>query len=218
MEDLESLVKQFTWLGQSGFRIPLAGKTIYIDVAQGRPEQPADLVLVTHEHGDHCSPELVQRIQRPDTVIVTIAACAGRFRGDVRTVRPGDTLEVAGIRISAVPAYNVNKFRAPGRPFHPKEDGKVGFVLEAGGVRIYHAGDTDVIPEMREIKADIALLPVSGTYVMTAEEAAEAVRILQPKLAVPMHYGSLVGSRADAERFQQLAAPTPVVILPQSER
>src|SRR6266568_4845916 len=131
---------------------------------------------------------------------------------EVKSVKPGDKLAVGDITLEAVPAYNLNKFREPGKPFHPKEDGKVGFILSAKGVRIYHAGDTDPIPEMKGFKTDVALLPVSGTYVMTPEEAAEATRMIKPKLAIPMHYGAIVGSENDAEKFKQLAA-CPVQIL-----
>jgi L-ascorbate metabolism protein UlaG (beta-lactamase superfamily) len=101
-----------------------------------------------------------------------------------------------------VPAYNVNKFRAPGQPFHPRDYNGLGFLIEAGGVRVYHAGDTDIVEEMAALKdIDIALLPVSGTYVMTSSEAAEATRRIAPKVAVPMHWGAIVGGRVDAEKF-----------------
>ena len=123
----------------------------------------------------------------------------------MRIVKPGDSLSAHGISIEAVPAYNLNKFRSPGNPFHPQEAGHVGFIITVGGQRIYHAGDTDNIAEMEGFEVDIALLPVSGTYVMTAEEAAEAARRIGPKIAVPMHYGAgVAGTRADAERFARL--------------
>ena len=111
-------------------------------------------------------------------------------------VRPGDRLSVGGVGIEAVPAYNLQK------SFHPREKGWLGFVVEVEGVRIYHAGDTDFIPEMASIRADIALLPVSGTYVMTAEEAVEAAKAIAPKVAIPMHYGAIVGDDGDARDFE----------------
>lgn len=105
-----------------------------------------------------------------------------------------------------MPAYNIDKFRSHGVPFHPAGDGKVGFVVDVDGTRIYHAGDTDNIPEMRNLKnIDIAFLPVSGTYVMTAPEAAQAAKVINPKLAVPMHYGDLVGTEEDAKKFKESA-------------
>ena len=199
---------KITWLGHDSFRIESSdGKVIYIDPWKLAPAAPpADLILITHEHFDHLSLEDVQRVRKEDTVIVASAPAARQITGAVRAVRPGDQITVQGFEVRAVPAYNVNKFRSPGQPFHPKEQGYVGFVITVDGLRIYHAGDTDVIPEMRDIEADIALLPVSGTYVMTAEEALEAVRIIQPRVAIPMHYGSIVGSRSDAERFAREAS------------
>jgi L-ascorbate metabolism protein UlaG (beta-lactamase superfamily) len=123
---------------------------------------------------------------------------------EVKIMKPGDKINVGDITVEAVPAYNLNKFREPGKAFHPKEDGKVGFIVTMKGVRIYHAGDTDHIPEMKNVQTDIALLPVSGTYVMTAQEAADAASTIKPQVAIPMHYGSIVGNAADADNFRKL--------------
>ncbi len=208
------MIENIHWLGHASFRIE-NDKTIYIDPYELKGEPPkANLILITHDHSDHCSPDDVAKIAKDDTVIVTIAAAAQKLKGDVRVVKPGDSITVLGIPIEAVPAYNVNKFRSPGEPFHPKESGHVGFILTVGGQRIYHAGDTDIIPEMNDIQADIALLPAGGTYTMTAEEAAEAANRIKPKVAIPMHYGAIVGSIKDAERFRDLCE-TEVVILSQ---
>ncbi len=201
------------WLGHDAFCIEVEGRVVYVDPYRLQRDQPkADLILITHDHHDHCSPEDVARVRGPHTVVVTVAAAASRLPPPVRVVQAGDTLTVGGIGIEAVAAYNTNKFRSPGRPFHPKDAGYVGFVIAGGGRRIYHAGDTDAIPEMASVKADVALLPVSGTYVMTAEEAVEAARIIQPRVAVPMHVGAGIGSLEDATRFKTLA-PMPVVVL-----
>jgi L-ascorbate metabolism protein UlaG (beta-lactamase superfamily) len=213
------MLENIHWLGHDSFRID-AEKTIYIDPWQLKENAPrADLVLITHEHGDHCSPSDVAKIADPDTVIVTNAASADKLKGQasqVRVVKPGDSLVVNGIQLEAVPAYNLNKFRSPGKPFHPKPAGHVGFVITLGGQRIYHAGDTDNIPEMSDFEADIALLPVSGTYVMTAEEAADAARRIGPRTAIPMHYGAgVVGTRADAERFAELYDGEVVILEPE---
>ena len=113
-------------------------------------------------------------------------------------------MSVAGVEIEAVRAYNVNKFRSPGVPFHPREADMVGYVVTIGGVRLYFAGDTDHIPEMDEMACDVALLPVSGKYVMTAEEAAEAARTIQPQVVVPMHFGSGIGRAGDGRTFTGL--------------
>lgn len=203
------------WLGHDAFRIG-DGTTIYIDPWEIAGGPPADLVLVTHDHYDHCSPDDIAKVASARTVIVAAAPAAGKLKGQVHAVRPGDRLDVGGVHIEVVAAYNVNKFRSPGAPFHPKEAGGVGFVVEVGGERIYHAGDTDLTPEMARVRCTIALVPVSGKYVMTADEAAEAVKQLKPRVAIPMHYGAIVGSAADAERLRRLCPDVEVRVLPKS--
>lgn len=212
---------EITWLGHDGFRIR-KDKLIYIDPFQlkGKPE-PADLVLVSHEHFDHLSPDDLKKVVTAKTTVVTIPMAEGGVKGlpakAVRTVRPGDRLEVEGIPIEVVAAYNVSKFRSPGNPFHPKQDGKVGFILTLGSIRIYHTGDTDQIPEMSAAKGvDVALIPVSGTYVMTAQEAVEACKAIQPQIAIPMHYGAIVGSAEDAEHFRAHAGCRVEVLQPEA--
>jgi len=207
---------KISWLGHDSFRIK-NGKTIIIDPFKIRPiPDKADILLISHEHFDHLSLDDIKKVSSDKTTILTIPAVKKELSNmkvkEVKAVKPGDKVAFGDITVEVVPAYNLNKFREPGKPFHPKEDGKVGFILSIGGVRVYHAGDTDPIPEMRGIKTDVALLPVSGTYVMTPEEAAEATRMIKPKLAIPMHYGAIVGSESDAEKFKQLAA-CPVQIL-----
>lgn len=197
-----------TWLGHDGFRIQ-NGQVLYIDpykIEAGGPK--ADIVLVSHEHGDHCSVEDLKKITGPNTIIVAHNQSKNELAKvrskEVKIIKAGDKVTVGDFAIETVPAYNVNKFREPGKPFHPKEDGKLGFIVTVKGTRIYHAGDTDHIPEMKSIRTDIALLPVSGTYVMTAQEAAEAAASINPKVAIPMHYGAIVGNTKDAETFQKL--------------
>jgi len=201
------------WLGHDCFRIEWEGVTIYIDPYRIKDGPPADLILITHDHFDHCSPEDIARIQKADTTFVTIASAAANLKGQVEIVKPGDDITLKGVHIHAVPSYNTNKFRSPGNPFHPKEKGYVGYVLTLGERRIYHTGDSDHIPEMAGIKTDVALLPVSGIYVMTAEEAAEAAKTIQPKVAIPMHVGAGIGELEFTQTFKDLAN-VPVVILP----
>ena len=213
LTEVESMVENIHWLGHDSFRIEGAGRVVYIDPYRLQREAPkADLILVTHDHFDHCSPEDVARVRSPESVVVTIAAAAAGLPDPVRIVRPGDTLTVAGIRVEAVAAYNVNKFRSPGQPFHPREAGHVGFVVTVDGRRIYHAGDTDFIPEMAAVSADVALLPGSGTYVMTVQEAIQAAAAISPRVAVPMHVGAGIGALEDAARFKAQAT-VPVVVL-----
>lgn len=199
------MIEGIHWLGHSGFRID-AEKVVYIDPFKVGRGPSADMILVSHAHYDHCSQIAIERISKPGTVIVTNAECARKLRGDVRVLAAGRSLDVGGIVVEGVAAYNI------GKPFHPKGDGGLGFVVAVGGRKIYFAGDTDLIPEMSAVKADVAILPVSGTYVMTAEEAAEAAARIRPAVAIPMHYGTIVGSASDAARFRELAG-VPVEIL-----
>lgn len=207
------MLERIHWLGHDALRID-GPPTIYFDpykLSAGNPK--ADLILISHDHSDHCSPEDVAQIQGEDTVIVTIAPAADKLSGDIRLVKPGSSLTVKGVPIEAVPAYNLNKFRSPGEPFHPKEEGHVGFVITLDEKRIYHAGDTDPIPEMADLEdIDIALLPVSGTYVMTAQEAVEATEVIRPKVAVPMHVGRGIGSMDATQLFKE-KAPVEVAVL-----
>ena len=205
---VQEMVKKIEWLGHDGFRIN-ASKTIYFDPFQitGGPE--ADLVFISHDHFDHCSPDDVAKIQGEKTVVITEPNSAQKLSGDVKTLKPGDTLEIEGVKIEAIPSYNTDK------NFHPKKNNWLGFIVEVDGVRIYHTGDADFIPEMKSVAVDIALLPVSGTYVMNADQAVEAAQAINPKVAIPMHYGAIVGSEEDAQKFKQaLEGKVEVVILP----
>lgn len=195
----DAMTKNIAWLGHDTFRVTNGGTVIYTDPFQLKSADKADIVLITHEHRDHCSVEDLAKVLTHDTVIVTTAGCAAKIgQGNFRIVKPGDKLKVAGVEIEAVAAYNTNK------QFHPMDNAWVGFIFKADGHRIYLAGDTDRIPQMKDYRCDIALLPVGGTYTMTAEEAAEAALDIKPRLAIPMHFGSIVGTLDDAERFRSL--------------
>jgi len=211
-----TLLDSLEWLGHSGFRVNAQGATVYIDPYRVSSGPKADLILVTHGHYDHFSLQDVERLSHEDTWLVAPAAVAERTKGRVVSIAPGELLElepIPGVDVAAVAAYNTSKRDTDGRLFHPREAGCVGFDLNVRGERLYHSGDTDVIPEMDSVVGvDVALLPVSGTYVMTAGEAAEAARRIQPRVAVPMHWGEHIGTRADAEAFAE-KAPVEVRIL-----
>lgn len=186
--------------------------TIYIDPFQIPRGEKADLVLISHEHQDHCSIEDLRKIIKPETIILASQQCYEKLVSikhlvkEIRYMKPNDSIKIGEIIIDTVAAYNLDKFRELGKVFHPKEDQKLGFIINLKLGRIYHPGDTDVIPEMKNLRdIDIAFLPVSGVYVMTAEEAAKAVDIIKPKVAIPFHWGSVVGTREDAEKFKSLA-------------
>jgi L-ascorbate metabolism protein UlaG (beta-lactamase superfamily) len=209
---------KFQWLGHDGYKIIAGSKaTIYIDPYQlsklQQNKNDADIVLISHNHFDHLSMDDLKHVVSEKTTIVAARECVEQLKNfevaEIKGVAPGDMLTVQGVSIEAVAAYNTNK------RFHPREDGKVGFVITLDKMRIYHSGDTDDIPEMSVTRPDVALVPVSGTYVMTAEEAARAVneKIKPKKLAIPMHYGSIVGSEKDAVNFKQLVQVCPVQIL-----
>ncbi|MEP0825701.1 MAG: MBL fold metallo-hydrolase [Nitrososphaera sp.] len=208
---------RFHWLGHDGFKIVADGKTIYVDPYQLSAAQhnknDADIVLISHNHFDHLSMGDLKHVIGKKTTIVAARECLDQLKdagvAEVKGVEPGDKISVQGVPVEAVAAYNTNK------SFHPKADKKVGFVVTVNNMRIYHTGDTDDIPEMSTTNPDVALVPVSGTYVMTAEEAAKAVneKIRPKKLAIPMHYGTIVGTDSDARRFKELVTVSPVEIL-----
>jgi L-ascorbate metabolism protein UlaG (beta-lactamase superfamily) len=207
----------FHWLGHDGFKIIAGGKTIYIDPYQlskaQQKKNDADIVFISHNHFDHLSMDDLKHVIGKKTSIVASKECVDQLKAagaaEVKGVAPGERVAVQGVQVEVLAAYNTNK------KFHPKADNKVGFVITANSMRIYHTGDTDDIPEMSAANPDVALVPVSGTYVMTAEEAAKAVneKIRPKKLAIPMHYGSIVGSEQDAKEFKQLVTACPVQIL-----
>ncbi len=193
------------WLGHASFMIKGDGKIIYIDpyVLPDKVDydDQADIILITHEHYDHCSPEAIRTVRKSDSTTLVPENCTLEFRGDARRINEGDMLTgdlaIKGIDIEVVPAYNINK------PYHPEGFG-VGYIIEIDGVRIYHSGDTDLIPQMSDLSVDVALLPIGGTYTMNESEAAEAVLAIDPDVVIPMHYNYLDSTPADAGLFKDL--------------
>jgi L-ascorbate metabolism protein UlaG (beta-lactamase superfamily) len=205
------LLERFTWYRQAAFRWAGDGLTVYIDpwmVPEG--QDPADVIFLTHAHDDHFSPQDIDGLRKEDTAIVAPRDVAGELSGQVTSVGPGDSGEVKGLRYQAVPAYNTLEERLD---YHPKSNGWVGYLLSLGGQDVYHAGDTDHLPELEPLEAAAAFVPVGGTYTMDPIQAAGLVKAMRPGVAVPMHYGFLCGNSDDAERFRDEASPVKVEIL-----
>lgn len=199
------ILKTIHWLGHSSVKIS-GEKIIYIDPYKIEGGEKADMILITHDHHDHLSKTDIQKIRGEKTIFVVPATAREKPEGDVRAANPGDRLTIEGVKIESVPAYNI------GKHFHPKEKKYCGYVFKTNDTTYYHAGDTDAIPEMDRIRADVFFLPIGGTFTMTAEEAAQVVRNIHPQIAVPIHWGSVVGSKKDAEKFKNLC-PDQVHIL-----
>ena len=194
---------EIKWLWHSGFLIQHDKINIFIDPFKiGNISEKADLILITHSHYDHCSVEDIKKIIKKETIVIGPADILSQTRqvGDVnfKIAEPGKSLDFKEIKINSVPAYNTNK------PYHSKEEAWLGYIIDFSGTTVYHAGDSDIIPEMNNIKVNIALLPISGKFVMDYHEAAIAANIIKPDLTIPMHYDSIIGTINDAEQFVQL--------------
>jgi L-ascorbate metabolism protein UlaG (beta-lactamase superfamily) len=205
------VLERFTWFRQSAMRYAADGLTLYIDPWGTAPDDaPADLILLTHAHFDHYQPHEIERLRKDDTKLVAPKDIAAELGGEVTSVAPGDTVEVAGVRIQAVPAYNVVEERLD---MHPQTNRWVGYVLELDGRTYYHAGDTDALPELERLDTDVAMVPIGGTYTMDWREAAGLVKAMSPRVAVPMHFGFVVCSPTHADYFTDEAAPIQVEVL-----
>lgn len=197
-------MSQITVFKHSSIRITATVGTIYIDPYKiEEASHDAEYIFITHSHYDHFSPEDIAKIQKPETKIITVASSkedAEKLVGasQVITVKPNQKETAGQISFQTVPAYNKMK------PFHPKKNEWVGYILQIENERIYIAGDTDAVPELANISCDTALVPIGGTYTMTAKEAAELINQMQPKKVIPIHYGLIVGNHKDAEKFQEL--------------
>lgn len=206
--EVNIMMNNVHWLGNSAVKIT-GKKLIYIDPFKISSVEPAGIIFITHDHYDHLSMEDIRKIRTDRTVMVVPESSEKMFGKNVRGVLPGMNFKIDDVEVTVVPAYNI------GKRFHPKEKQYVGYVIKTDGNTYYHAGDTDFIPEMNDIKTDVAFLPVGGTYTMNAEEAARAANIIKPKVAVPIHYGASVGTVKDAEEFKKLCKVN--VVIPKKE-
>ncbi len=184
--------------------IRIAGsKVLYFDPFQiATGSHDADFVFITHSHYDHLDPASISKVSKAGTVFLAPASTEQEVRkttGDAELIlmEPGDTREIAGISVTAVPAYNRLK------PFHPKRNSWNGYVVTMDGICYYVAGDTDAVNELSSVKCDVALVPIGGTYTMNAKDAAKLVNEIRPKVAIPTHYGSVVGKMEDADTFRR---------------
>lgn len=202
------MVDYIKWLGHASLLITIGGKNIYVDPWKLLREQPkADLILITHPHYDHFSPDDIEKIIRKDTIIIGPREILKIKVGEKMEIKPGQEINLNWVKIKAVPSYNVNK------NFHPKSNNWCGYIVEIEGKKIYIAGDTDFIPEMKDIKVDVAIVPIGGTYTMNPEEAANAINIIKPQIAIPYHYGDIVGSEKDVKLFTSFVLNAKVELL-----
>jgi L-ascorbate metabolism protein UlaG (beta-lactamase superfamily) len=188
------------WLGHASFRIEDGARQIYVDPWKLSGEHPkADVIFLTHAHYDHFSIEDIAKIKKEGTVYFAPKDVAYQLKGTVIAVVPGEVYNVGDLKVRTIHAYNIDK------KYHPKQSNWVGYVISLStGQRIYHSGDTDFTPEMRTVVTEFALLPCGGTYTMNAKEAAEAANVFKPQALIPMHWGDIVGSKADAEEVKKL--------------
>lgn len=196
----DKMLEKIHWFGQSGVKIETGDKIIYIDPLIAEKTEDADIILITHPHSDHFDLRSIEKVAKKETVFIATQDCEERikskFNAQVITLKPGMSKDINGILIEAVPAYNTP---------HPKINNWVGYILTIDGVRIYHAGDTERIPEMKEFTCDIAMLPLGQTYTMkSVEEAAEAAQDVKAKIAIPIHFGIYEGTKEDADKFAEL--------------
>lgn len=207
--DIQQIKQKLKWLGHASFLLEEKNLKIYIDPYKLKTTLPkADLILVTHNHYDHFSKQDIDKIYKKETVIICNSIIASSISGyNVKVISAENEIEVYGVKIKAVVAYNIDK------NFHSKSQQGLGFIIKTSLGDIYHCGDTDFVPEMKQIKCDIALLAVSGVYVMDSHEAAEAAKTIKPKIVIPMHYGEIVGTTNDAKELENLLKDTDIEVV-----
>jgi L-ascorbate metabolism protein UlaG (beta-lactamase superfamily) len=216
--DIIKMAGQINWMGgQASVKINAGGKVIYIDPYQLSKPDKADIILITHSHGDHLSTQNIEKVLTDQSTLIAPQDCFKEFKKNwkakVLSLAPGQNMNIDGILIEAVPAYNIVKTN-----FHPKANNWVGYILTIDKIRIYHTGDTERIPEMKNMACDIILLPLGQTYTMNSvEEAAEATLDVKAKIAIPIHFGLYEGKAEDAQKFQALLKVKVKVIIKQKQ-
>ncbi len=203
------------WLGHSSFQLNIDNLVVYVDPYEGDYTDKADAIIVSHEHHDHCDPSKIEEVRKEETAIIAPPTCSSRIRGKVTAMKAGEKTAIGGIAVKAVQAYNVKRFRSPGVTFHPKNSG-LGFLITAGGKTVYFAGDTDLIPEMKELgNVNLAILPIGGTYTMDVPEAVEAALTIKPQVVIPMH--TLDSDPKQFKKLVEQSSKTAVVLLKAGE-
>ena len=198
---------QIKWLGHASFKLK-GTKTVYIDPWKISPDEKADIILITHPHFDHFSPEDIGKIQKPETIIVGPKDSIKGIEGNIKELEPGQSLELSDIKIQTFVSYNKNK------EFHPRKNNWLSFLIRMDGTSVFHTGDADDIKDFHSIKTDVLLIPVSGTYVMNYKEASSLANIMKPKLCIPMHWGDIVGSEDDAKKFKKVSKSQVEILKP----
>jgi L-ascorbate metabolism protein UlaG (beta-lactamase superfamily) len=213
LSQVTDFARSIHWLGQATVKIIYKGQTIYIDPYQLKSADKADLILITHDHADHLSLPDIKKIAGKDTRFIVAINCEDKLKKEgypnVRSVSPGESVEISGLKIKAVPAYNLIK------QYHKKTSNYLGFVVDFNGISVYHTGDTERIPEMKDITCDIILLPLGQTYTMNSvEEAVEVVLDTKAMVVIPIHWGLYEGSENDAVKFAELLNKRNITVLP----
>lgn len=216
-------MENINWFGHAGFGITdrISGSKIYYIDPFELPQiklDKGDLIFITHAHYDHLSGIDINKILKDDSVVIATLDCLNNISipdEQKQAVAPGSSYTVKGVPFSTIPAYNIHPARLK---FHPRKNGWVGYVITVNNQKIYHAGDTDFVPEMKDLvkeNLDIALLPIGGTYTMDVDEAIEAANEIRAKITIPMHYRNLLKEKSDevVEKFRKGVKNSEVVIL-----
>jgi len=195
---------------QSSIRIE-GSKILYFDPFQIHSDShDADVIFITHAHQDHFDPESINHIRKQDTIFIVPTSMEKKMdkitdKGKLHFLKPGENIVIEMLNITSLPAYNKRK------PFHPKRNAWLGYVVARDGIRYYVSGDTDAVKEIQTVNCDVAFVPIGGTFTMTAKEAAGLINQIKPSVAIPTHYGSIVGKAEDAEEFRKLIDPNILV-------